>query len=230
MAIVLYDLVGQDDRRFSSNCCKTRLALAHKGLACETVPTRFCDISSIGDGSFPTIPVIQDGERWVCDSWDIAEYLEETYADRPSIFGGPTGRAYARFVARWCESRTHPMVFTMIVHDIYQRLDPADQPYFRESRTKRLGRPIEEAPLSREERLPEFRARLEPLRRVVAEQPFLGGEAPLYADYLAMASFIWAKKMSPFALLETGDPVHGWVHRCLDLYDGLLRQETDHDW
>jgi len=230
MAIILYDLVGQDDRRFSSNCCKTRYALAHKGLACETVPTRFTDIASIGDGSFPTIPVIEDGDTRLGDSWEIAMYLEATYPDAPSLFGGPAGRAYAQFIAQWNMSRIQPLVMTMIVHDIYEQLDPADQPYFWESRSKRLGRPINEVVKGREDRLPELRARLEPLRRMLSGQSFLGGEAPVYADYLAMAPFIWARRTSPFVLLEAGDPIHAWVHRCLDLYDGLLRQDTDYDW
>ncbi|MBT3930004.1 MAG: glutathione S-transferase family protein [Rhodospirillaceae bacterium] len=230
MTIRLYDLVGRDDRRFSSNCCKTLYALAHKGLACETVPTRFTDISSIGDGSFSTIPVIEDGDTRLGDSWEIAMYLEATYPDAPSLFGGAAGIEYARFIARWVETRTHPLVMTMIVHDIYEGLDPADQPYFWESRTKRLGRPIDEVPVGREDRLPELRARLEPIRRIVADQLFLGGTSPIYADYVAMASFIWARKTSPFALVDAGDPVHAWMHRCLDLYGGLLRQDTDYDW
>jgi len=32
MTIVLHDLTGADDRRFSPNCWRTRMALAHKGL------------------------------------------------------------------------------------------------------------------------------------------------------------------------------------------------------
>jgi hypothetical protein len=40
------------------------------------------------------VPVIvdanQDG-KWVNDSWAIAKYLEETYPDQPSLFGGPQG-------------------------------------------------------------------------------------------------------------------------------------------
>lgn len=230
MTIRLYDLVGRDDRRFSSNCCKTRYALAHKGLVCETIPTRFTDISSIGDGSFPTIPVIEDGDTRLGDSWEIAAYLEETYPDAPSLFGGPAGIEYARFIARWCEAQIHPLVMTMIVHDIYECLDPADQSYFWESRAKRLGQPIDEIPAGREDRLPELRARLEPLRRVVVEQPFLGGASPSYADYVAMSDFIWTRRTSPFALVEAGDPVHVWMHRCLDLYGGLLRQDSDYNW
>lgn len=57
-----------------------------------------------------------------------------------------------------------------------------------------------------------------------------GGEAPLYADYLVMGTFIWARKMSPFALVEPDDPVHAWMNRCLDLYDGAARQGPGFDW
>jgi len=118
----------------------------------------------------------------------------------------------------------------MIVHDIYEHLDPADQEYFWETRSKRLGQPLNEVQDGREERLPELRARLEPLRRIVSEQPFLGRDSPLYADYLAMPPFVWARRMSPLVLLESDDPVYAWMHRCFDLYDGLLRQDTDFNW
>ena len=43
------------------------------------------------------VPVIVDGNKdgkWINDSWAIAKYLEETYPDRPSLFGGPQGE--------WC--------------------------------------------------------------------------------------------------------------------------------
>ncbi|HCP00953.1 MAG TPA: beta-aryl ether-cleaving protein [Rhodospirillaceae bacterium] len=230
MAITLYDLVGRDDRRFSSNCCKTVYALAHKGLAFKIVPTRFIDIAEIRGGELKTVPVIRDGDRWVGDSWNIAVYLEKTYPDEASVFGGVGGIEHARFVAQWNASEIQPLVMTMIVNDIYQRLDPADQPYFWESRKKRLGRPINEVVIGREERLPTFRARLEPLRRVISDQPFLGGADPVYSDYLAMAPFIWGRRMSPFTLLESDDPVYAWVHRCLDLYGGLMRHKTDFDW
>ena len=52
MTIVLYDLCGADkDFRFSPACWRTTMALAHKGLDFETVPTRFTDIPGIADGN-----------------------------------------------------------------------------------------------------------------------------------------------------------------------------------
>ncbi len=230
MTIILYDLVGVDGRRFSSNCWRTRLALAHKGLECETVPTPFTAISEIGDGSFKTIPVIDDNGTWVVDSWLIAEYLDDTYPDRPPVLGGSDGRQHARFVQDWAMSRIQPLVMTMIVEDIYAQLDPADKDYFFESRSKRLGRDITGIQENREEKLPELRERLEPMRRVVAETPFLGGELPTYADYVALSPFIWARTVSPCPLVEAGDPVYDWFQRILDLYDGLARANPGYDW
>lgn len=39
------------------------------------------------------VPIIQDGDKTVNDSFAIAQYLERTYPDRPSLFGGPGGAA-----------------------------------------------------------------------------------------------------------------------------------------
>ncbi|NKB48713.1 MAG: glutathione S-transferase family protein [Alphaproteobacteria bacterium] len=230
MAVILYDLVGADGRRFSSNCWRTQMALAHKGLDYETVPTRFTDIAQIGDGSFKTIPVIDDRGTWVGDSWTIAEYLDDTYADRPPVLGGSDGHQHALFVQNWARSQIQPLVMTMIVEDIYAQLDPADKEYFHTTRSKRLGRDITGIQEGREERVAEVRARMEPMRLVVAETPFLGGELPTYADYVALSPFIWARTVSPFALVEAGDPVHAWFQRILDLYDGLARRNPGYDW
>ncbi|MBT5945951.1 MAG: glutathione S-transferase family protein [Rhodospirillaceae bacterium] len=230
MTIVLYDLVGRDDRRFSSNCWKTSLALAHKGCRFETVPTPFTAISGIGDGSCTTVPVIENNGVCIGDSWAIAEYLEGEGPEGPSLFGGPRGREYARFVQRWCESRIHPLMMTLIILDIQARIAPEDVEYFNETRPQRFGRPLDEIQSGREERVYEYRDRLEPLRRVVAAQPYMCGNDPSYADYIVMGSIIAARRMSSFPLFEAGDPVYDWMHRCLDLYDGLGRSGIGYDW
>ena len=82
MTIVLYDLVGQEGRCFSPHCWRTRMALAHKGLAHATRPTRFTEIASIGNGAVRTVPAIEDDGRLIVDSWAIARHLETTYPER----------------------------------------------------------------------------------------------------------------------------------------------------
>ena len=222
MSIVLYDLAAADGRCFSPNCWRSAMALSHKGLAWESRKTLFTEIASIGGGN-RTVPVIDDAGTLVGDSWAIAEHLETRYPDRPSLFGGKTGRALSLFVQNWTITNLHAPIFRMIVADIHDHLAPADKGYFRESREQRLGRELEEVQAERDAALPGFQAALAPLRLTLQSQPFLGGERPCYADYLPFGALQWARMTSPFRLLADDDPVLAWFGRCLDLYDGLGR-------
>src|SRR5579859_1833856 len=104
MAIKLYDLAGANiERRFSPFCWRTKMALTHKGLEFETIPWRYADKSTIAFAGSERVPVIVDGATAVADSWKIAEYLEDKYTERPSLFGGIHGRAAARFVNSWAD-------------------------------------------------------------------------------------------------------------------------------
>lgn len=229
MAMMLYELDGREGRRFSTNSWRIKLALAHKGLAHESTPTPFTRIGGIGDGSFKTVPVLDDNGTWVGDSWNIATYLEKTYPDRPSLFGGDAGRDFARFIQHWQESQLSPFAITLIVTDLYASVVDEDREYFRKSREQRLGKPLEEAVAGREKRVEGFRKLCEPLRRRVSEAPFLGGDRPMYADYVAFGAFMWARTVTPFRLVERDDPVNAWFQRCLDLYDGLARRSPGFD-
>lgn len=222
--IELYELAGKDGRRFSPNCWRTRMALAHKNLEHRAVPVHFSDIPKIADGKQKTVPVILDGGTVVGDSWKIANYLEETYPDRPSLFGGAGAQALTLFVQSWAADVLHRHIIGLILHDIYLQLDEGDKAYFRSSREKRFARTLEEFQSGRETRVAEFRASLQPIRMVLQTQPWLGGATPLYADYLIFGAFQWARMVSDFVLLPPDDAVSQWFERCLDLFDGLGRR------
>lgn len=225
MTILLYDLVGRDPARpFSPHCWKVAFSLAHKGLPFESVPTPFTSVKSVENGAVGIVPVIRDDHRVVGDSFDIALYLEEAYPDRPSLFGGEGGEAMARFIERWALHNVHAFMGTAVLMDIHDSLDPDDQLHFRTTREKRYGKPIEEVPVGRDERLAAFRAGLEPLRSLLSYQPFLGGESPLFADYIVAGAFQWVRVMSTYRFLEADDPIAAWFERCLDLHEGLARR------
>lgn len=225
MTILLYDLVGSDPGRpFSPHCWKIAFALAHKGLAYESVPTPFTAVKAVENGACGTVPVVRDGDRVVGDSFDIAVYLEETYPERPTLFGGEGGKAAARFVEKWSQTTVHPYLGAAALMDIHDRLDPADQAHFRTTREARFGKKLEDVPAARDERLDSFRVKLEPLRAMLAAQPFIGGAAPLFADYIVAGAFQWVRVISPYPFLAPDDPVAAWFERCLDLHDGLGRR------
>jgi glutathione S-transferase len=225
MTITLYDLAGAEaDRRFSPFCWRTKMALAHKGLAVEAVPWRFIEKDRLPTPNQGRVPVIRDGERVVHDSTAIADYLEERYPDRPSLFGGEIGRALARFVQNWTETVVHVGLIRLVLLDIHGHLDPENQAYFRQDREKRFGTRLEDVVGDREARLPAFRASLDPLRRTVERQEFISGKSPAYADYIVFGAFQWARAISDFELLAADDPVAAWRGRMLDLFDGFARR------
>ena len=225
MAITMYDLCGAEaERRFSPFCWRIKMALAHKGLAVETLPWRFTEKDKLPQPNAGRVPVIVDGDRIVHDSTTIADYLEERYPDRPSLFGGDVGRGLARFVQNWTETVVHIGAIRLVLLDIYRHLGPEDQAYFREDREKRFNTTLEAVVNDREARLPAFRASLDPLRRTVERQDFVSGKAPAYADYVVFGAFQWARAVSDFELFAPDDPVRAWRGRMLDLFGGLARR------
>lgn len=229
MTLRLYDLAGADpDRRFSPYCWRTRLALAHKGLAVETIPWRFTEKAEISASGQELVPVLVDGDRWISDSWNIASYLEDTHPDRTLLFGGAAGRSLTRYYSSFADGLV-AAIFPFIALDILDRIAAEDRDYFRASREKRVGITLEAFTADREAKLPAFRASLTPLRRTLAAQPFLAGDEPLYADYAVFGPFQWARCISPFELLEKEDPVRGWRDRLLDRFSGLARKSPAYD-
>ncbi|MGJ4912003.1 glutathione S-transferase family protein [Bradyrhizobium oligotrophicum] len=229
MAVKLYELVGTDaGRPFSPYCWRTRMALAHKGLSTDTIPWRFTEKGAIAPHGSEKVPVMLDGDRAVADSWAIANYLEDTYPDRPSLFGGAGGRAMARFMNAWGDIAIVGGIFPLIIADIPKNLAAADADYFRKSREARFGKSLEEVMATRDQAVIGFRRSLEPLRQTLKTQAFIGGDAPDYADYIVFGGFQWARVVSPFRLLEESDSVHAWRERLLDAFDGLARKSPGH--
>jgi glutathione S-transferase len=68
-----------------------------------------------------------------------------------------------------------------------------------------------------------FREGLTPVRLVLRAQPWLGGAAPSYADYILFGTLQWPRCVSRFEVLAPDDPVLAWQDRALDLYGGRGR-------
>jgi glutathione S-transferase len=222
MARHLYDLAGAEpERRFSPYCWRAKMALAHKGLAFDTIPWRFFEKGVIAFSGQGRVPVLVDGDRVVFDSWTIATYLEDAYADRPSLFRGDGGRAASRFVSAWADTVVAAGIARLIVTDIFAIIDEKDRTYFRQSREQRFGMTLEQVTADRDTGVLAFRKSLEPLRTVLAAQRYLGGEEPAYADYAVFGCFQWARCASRFPLLLVDDPIWAWRDRLLSAFDGL---------
>jgi glutathione S-transferase len=221
MAIMLYDLAAaEDDRRFSPYCWRVKMALKHKGLDFETVPWRMVEKDVIAPFKSQTVPVLVDGNQSVYDSWAIAVYLDEVYPSRPRLFGSTEARTLCDFFNQWVIKALHPPLFRVIILDIFNKLHPMDKAYFRGSREKRFGMTLEQLGADPKGAVAAFRGALEPVRPVLVQNPFLGGNGPSFADYILFGTFQWARTVSPTRLLEPDDPVYAWRERLLKMYDG----------
>ena len=221
MAMLLYDLAGDGGRRFSPFCWRVKMALAHKGLDFETVPVPFTGIGAICDGTHRSLPVLDHDGTVVRDSLAIAEYLEDRFPDRPSLFEGSGGRALTRLVETGVVANLHTLIAGLCVRDIHAATLPEDRDYFRTSREQRFGRPLDQVQSGREERREALTRALHPYRMVLRERDWLGGEGPLFADYILFGALQWPRVASPFGLLDADDPVAAWFSRALDLHGGL---------
>jgi glutathione S-transferase len=204
---------------------RVRYALAHKGLPFEPVSVGFTDISKVFEGRFKTVPVIEHGATTLAESWDIAEYLDRTFPERPPLFGGPAELATVRLIDSWLSAEILRRMISIYVLDIHNAAREEDRAYYRQSREVRFnGATLEAFTAARATRLPALRDALQPLRLHLARFPFLGGTAPNYADYIALGAFQWVASVSTLPLLARNDDVlRGWLDRGFDRYGRLGR-------
>ena len=219
----LYELVLANGRSASPFVWRIRYALAHKGIAYESVPLGFIEIPKVFGGRFKTVPVLEHGETMMAESWDIAEYLDRAFPERP-LFSGPAERAMVRLVDAWLLVEFVRKVLPVYVLDVHDGARPEDRPYFRRTREARFNATLEAYTADRAARIPAVRQALEPLRLQLARQPYLGGSSPNFADYMVLGFFQWVTSIATVPLLARDDEVlRAYFERGFDLYGGLGR-------
>jgi len=211
--VVLFDLATRDDSRPSPFCWRAKLALKHKRVPFEARPTLYSEIRQLGDGSFKTLPVIEDGGYWSGGSFNIAADLEARYPDGPTLFPDDPQRRYVEFVESYIDISVHPQVFPLVALNIWKQLPDSQQEYFRSTREHRLGMTLEEADRQAGLSLAPIRASLDPVRRILKRRPFLSGLGPAYADYIVYGALKWQRLTSEAALIQMGDPLSFWFER-----------------
>src|SRR5262249_10546263 len=90
-------------------------------------------------------PIIDDNGKVTHETWDIANYPEARFPDRPSLFGGAAGKGMTRSINRWSDMWLGPPLRRVIYADLPAVPDPDDRAYFRSSRERDLGMSLEEA-------------------------------------------------------------------------------------
>jgi glutathione S-transferase len=225
--ITLYDLQLRTGATISPFVWATKYAIAHKGFEIDIVPGGFTGIVERTGGRSERLPVIVDDGRWILDSWLIAEYLDETYPDRPTLIGCKQVEIATKFIENWLWSTVLREWMPNIVQDYRDMSLDVDHEYVTKTRTP-PGKTLEEIQAGREDRLPLIPPKLELLRTTLRETPWLGGDTPNYTDFRALAVFLFMAAVATTPVLTDDDPLRDWIDRGFDLYGGLGRHPGLH--
>ena len=221
--IKFFDLALSHGATISPFVWATKYAIAHKGLDMEVVPGGFTGIMERTGGQSERLPAIVDDGEWVLDSWLIAEHLDRKYPDRPTLIGDPSVKVLTQFIETWLWQTAISPWMTCYLKNYRDWSVPEDHAYVTESRERMFGRSIEDIVVGREDRLPQVPPKLELLRGILKEHKWLGGESPNYADYRALAVFLFCASVADTPPLTADDPLRDWIDRGFDLYGGLGR-------
>jgi glutathione S-transferase len=221
MTIQLYELCAKDENViFSPHCWKARMALAHKGLSFESIKVPFTKVAGVENGEGRTVPVLRDGDDVIQDSYNIALHLEGKYPDAPSLFNGDGGKSLTRFVINWSQTQIHPVVYRLVIMQIYNSLAPADQVHFRTTREARLNMTLEEFSATRGASATDLQNALVPLEEMLASQPFIGGNDPLFADYVVFGAIQWCRVFKGQSLMKKDSRAAVWFEQVAGLHNG----------
>jgi len=158
MTIILYDLPSVvPGSAFAPNPWKARAVLNYKRIPYRTEWLEFVDVAGLRkkpgikptsqrkDGSpFYTLPAIHDPSTgvYIADSFAIAEYLEKTYPDTPSVFPDNTVGIQKTFEPAFLQNISS--LWPFIIPAVYDKVNPVSKEYFRRTREILFGKKLEE--------------------------------------------------------------------------------------
>jgi hypothetical protein len=247
--IKLYDLapIPTSTRYYSPTAWKTRMGLLHKGVKFETIPINFLDLrgdvaTRSGQPNI-TVPAIElpDG-KFIYDSFRIAEWLEETYPNAPSLFTGDgkpscnaqsehvaTGKNYARMIdlglgasksewAVWYDL-FFPHLDQVIIGEELRAYFVSDARLGPNGYEKLLKLDYEE--LARRAKL-----NVQPLVQILRERPgqYFQGTHPGQVDYIIFGRYAYCRMLNPKLTKEIWDDqgieLSNWIRTLSEAYDG----------
>ena len=194
--IQIYDLAGKNDLRFSPYCWRIKYLLNILKIDYETIPTTFSQRLNNPFFSDSRLPTIIDNEQVISDSFEIAQYIENNYADKNHKLI-QNNFDVIRFINHWSDHYLNLSIVERVVFDIIEHLHDEDKEYFIESRTKRFGmHPKQFQELNMSSKKNEFDKCCNFLNNLLLNRKFILDDEVSYADIIILGSLTWGDKVS----------------------------------
>ncbi|CAO3574453.1 unnamed protein product [Mortierella alpina] len=201
--IKLFELVDARHKSFSPMVWRAKFALDHKKISYETVPVTFLQIpveipKACPNVTAPTVPTMQVGnDQGIQDSLAIAEYLEKTYPEAPSIFGKTESEKHLqRFFESYVSNKLQPSIQGLVILNMHKQQDPENAEYFKTSREKG-GKTLEQLAGDRAQNIKDLKDNLGLVHGALKSGKFVCGEHAGWADFTLISAFIWFNSFSP---------------------------------
>jgi len=248
--IIFYELASKTNEAWSPNTWRVRFVLNYKQIPYKSEIISFADIESkmkaIGakptgkrpDTGAPmyTIPVIvipaEDGgtPTIVVDSIKIVEYLDKKYPS-PPIF--PNGsHALQGIFDDWLRRVITSQELNILLPSVATILDERGLVYFRETREKWFGKPVEELAPEGEKRDAVWKevqnawGKLADILDKEGNEGWFMGNEPVFADFAVLSHIVWIQRTVPTKLWEDFKTWHGgrWA-KMLEKAKGYLQED-----
>jgi len=207
-----YDLPEESASNRNLEC---RTALQYKGVPFKTEWVEYPDIEptlkKLGvppTGKWPdgkdqyTFPVLHDSStgKYVDDSLDIAEYLDQAFPDKPLLFPFPSHAAIRMFEAYLSQTAVITM-FPVGVPHVGHKLNAASYEHFRVTRERMLGGKLDEISPPGPKRDAHMETMKEGWSKIAdlyasngdGDQPFFFGNTFSYADCIVLGFMVWMR-------------------------------------
>ena len=147
-----------------------------------------------------TLPAIHDPSTgiYIADSLPIAEYLENTYPDTPSIF--PNGSVALQKAFETTFSQKLDAIWAFMIPATCLKLNPRSQEYFRRTREISFGKKLEDVVPTGEARTEEwgkFEKGLDTIHSYLVSTdekgPYMMGDTISWSDFVIFSYLYWFK-------------------------------------
>ena len=218
----LYDLCGKNNIRFSPPCWTIKLCLMYKDISFETIPVGFSEKYKIAFTNQNLVPILKSNDHFVCDSWDIINWLEQNYSQNP-LFLNSSNKTFSYFLYHWTSKELLPVLFKVLANEIPKILDGKDLEYFVKTREEKIKGPLSKLkPLAPAATI-NFRKLVNPIRKIIKENNYISGKKPGLEDFIFFGNLKWVQSCNNYPLLEDDDLIKKWfseIHKIFNFnYD-----------